>query len=90
MPYYPQLVCALRNFTRRRALEPGKASGASSSEAAEGSGGPPASHVKMRRPTGEQCFQSKPELVTMGSLLGLRKTRPQTPSGRRCVLPHHT
>ena len=24
-------------------------------------------------------FQSKPDLVMMGSLLGLRKTRPQTP-----------
>ena len=52
---------------------------ASSSKTAEGSGGPPAPRGAMRRPTGEQCFQSKPDLVMMGSLLGLPKTRPQTP-----------
>ena len=58
-------------FTRRArwALE-AKLVRASSSEAAEGSGGPPASHVKMRRPTGEQCFQSKPDLVMMGQPAG--------------------
>ena len=61
MPYYPQLVCALRELYSAPGAGPGKASGASSSEAAEGSGGQPASHVKMRRPTEEQCFQSKPE-----------------------------
>ena len=80
MPYSQQTATALLG-----ALSPARGGGAemlvraSSSETAEGSGGQPASHVKMRRPTGEQCFQSKPELVTMGSLLGLRKPRPQTP-----------
>ena len=80
MPYYQQTVCDLRALSGAA-----KQAGAemlvraSSSETAEGSGGQPASHVKMRRPTGERCFQSKPDLVMMGSLLGLPKTRPQTP-----------
>ena len=43
---------------------------ASSSETAEGSGGPPASHVKMRRPPGAQCFQSKPEPAAPGQPAG--------------------
>ena len=36
--------------------------GASSSETAEGSAGPPAPHGAMRRPTGEQCFHQGPTL----------------------------
>jgi len=80
MPYSQQTGTALRALSGAA-----KQAGAemlvraSSSETAKGSGGQPASHVKMRRPTEEQCFQSKPELVMMGQLLGLRKTRPQTP-----------
>ena len=73
----PRLLCG--KLYLRRAAGAEMLVRASSSETAEGSGGQPASHVKMRRPTGEQCFQSKPDLVMMGSLLGLRKTRPQTP-----------
>ena len=79
MPSSQQTATALRGAYLRRAAGAEVLVRASSSETAEGSGGQPASHVKMRRPTGEQCFQSKPDLVTMGSLLGLRKTRPQTP-----------
>ena len=64
MPYSQQTATALRALSGAA-----KQAGAemlvraSSSETAEGSGGQPASHVKMRRPTGEQCFQSKPELA---------------------------
>ena len=62
MSYSQQTVAALRALSGAA-----KQAGAemlvraSSSETAEGSGGQPASHVKMRRPTEEQCFQSKPE-----------------------------
>ena len=80
MPYSQQTATALLG-----ALSPARGGGAemlvraSSSETAEGSGGQPALYVTMRRPAGEQCFQSKPELAPWGSLLGLPKTRPQTP-----------
>ena len=78
MPSSQQTATALRGAYLRRAAGAEVLVRASSSETAEGSGGQPASHVKMRGPTGEQCFQSKPEPAAPG-LLGLRKTRPQTP-----------
>ena len=52
---------------------------ASSSETAEGSGGQPASRVKMRAPTGSSAFSQSPSPRRRGKLLGLRKTRPQPP-----------
>ena len=66
MPYYqrPRLLCG--KFYLRRAAGAEMLVRASSSETAEGSGGQPASHVKMRRPTGEQCFPSKPEPAMPG------------------------
>ena len=71
MPYSQQTGTALRALSGAA-----KQAGAemlvraSSSETAEGSGGQPASHVKMRRPTEEQCFHSKPEPAAPGQAAG--------------------
>jgi hypothetical protein len=64
----PQLLCFISGARRPAGAE--MLVRASSSETAEGSGGQPASHVKMRRPTEEQCFQSKPEPAAPGQAAG--------------------
>ena len=70
MPSSQQTATALRGAYLRRAAGAEVLVRASSSETAEGSGGQPASHVKMRRPTGEQCFPSKPEPAMPGQPAG--------------------
>ena len=70
MPSSQQTATALRGAYLRRAAGAEVLVRASSSETAEGSGGQPASHVKMRRPTEEQCFQSKPEPAAPGQAAG--------------------
>jgi hypothetical protein len=70
MSYSQQTVTAFAGgfiSGARRAL---RGCGASSSETLEGSGGQPAPHGAMRRPTGEQCFRSKPELAAPGQPAG--------------------
>ena len=70
MPYYqlPRLLCG--GLYLRRAPGAEMLVRASSSETAEGSGGQPASHVKMRRSTGEQCDRPRPEPAAPGQAAG--------------------
>ena len=70
MPYYQQTATALRGLYLRRAAGAEMLVRASSSETAEGSGGQPASRVKMRSAAGGQCFPSKPEPAAPGQAAG--------------------
>ena len=70
MPSSQQTATALRGAYLRRAAGAEVLVRASSSETAEGSGGQPASHVKMRRSTGEQCDRPRPEPAAPGQAAG--------------------